>query len=242
MSIPVNSSLPRATYGGVFNVGFLEASFNVSCNENFIGDDCGKCTPGFMGELCELVDECFGVVCEQNQNCINTNSSYVCECIPGFTGPNCMMDIDDCEGITCGNSGQCFDGQNSFTCECLPSFTGDLCENTVNGYELVVTIESFSNPSHQCAACAALNIDCCDDGCDVGLCDTYLYFCLRPFGSAGTNSTSTMQGECPSRSVRSRTFFNTDVIIFSELESDVTNPTVFRNITNVSTWESVERV
>ena len=43
------------------------------------------------------VDECSeGTPCDQNARCLNTNGSFVCACMPGFTG-----DGTNCTGNSC---------------------------------------------------------------------------------------------------------------------------------------------
>ena len=58
--------------------------------------------------------------------------SYWCECVPGYTGPNCEVDVDDCASMPCVNGGTCVDGVNEFTCECADGFAGDLCDLNID--------------------------------------------------------------------------------------------------------------
>ena len=48
--------------------------------------------------------------------------TYTCQCVVGYTGSTCEVDIDDCESTTCPSSSMCVDGVNTFECICLPGF------------------------------------------------------------------------------------------------------------------------
>ena len=49
-------------------------------------------------------DPCANIVCDQG-TCIEG----LCECLPGYEGELCEINIDDCAGNPCGN-GECLDG------------------------------------------------------------------------------------------------------------------------------------
>lgn len=50
---------------------------------------------------------------------------YYCTCEPGWTGPECSIDVDECSSDPCRNGGICIDQQNSYYCQCLPGYTGN---------------------------------------------------------------------------------------------------------------------
>ena len=41
-------------------------------------------------------------------------NGYVCECLSGWTGPDCETSVDDCVGVTCANGGRCEDMHNNY--------------------------------------------------------------------------------------------------------------------------------
>ena len=53
------------------------------------------------------IDDCMGVNCGANRQCVDGINSFTCDCDPGFTGAMCDVNIDKCLGQTCGGNGQC---------------------------------------------------------------------------------------------------------------------------------------
>ncbi|XP_078660964.1 uncharacterized protein LOC144905260 [Branchiostoma floridae x Branchiostoma belcheri] len=59
--------------------------------------------------------------------CFNGAYSF-CDCLNGYEGDLCNIDIDDCSSNPCQNGGVCSDGVNSYTCSCPAGFGGDNCQ------------------------------------------------------------------------------------------------------------------
>lgn len=55
-------------------------------------------------------------------------SDFLCECVPGYTGEACSIDIDECVDVECPGNSTCVDAVNAFICVCNPGFecTGEL--------------------------------------------------------------------------------------------------------------------
>ena len=51
--------------------------------------DC-MCDPGYTGEVCQTnIDDCVGVNCSGNGECMDGVNTFTCECRPGFIGLLC---------------------------------------------------------------------------------------------------------------------------------------------------------
>lgn len=98
----------------------------------------GETTPrhNYTGEYGFItMDLSITVHCAQN-----FEGSDCAQCVPGFTGTNCDVDIDDCVGVMqCNGNGVCVDGINSFSCDCEPGFVGEYC-GKCNSYCMYVIL------------------------------------------------------------------------------------------------------
>jgi len=57
--------------------------------------------------------------CEQGGSCVNTQGSFRCDCLVGFTGERCEININECQSSPCVNDGTCLDDIGEFRCVCL---------------------------------------------------------------------------------------------------------------------------
>ncbi len=51
------------------------------------------CSPGFIGDRCENVDECALDPCTNGGTCNDGNNAYICTCPSSFTGDQCEVPI-----------------------------------------------------------------------------------------------------------------------------------------------------
>lgn len=58
--------------------------------------------------------------CEHGGKCINTQGSFQCNCLPGYTGPRCEIDVNECLSNPCQNDATCLDQIGEFVCICMP--------------------------------------------------------------------------------------------------------------------------
>ncbi|XP_041959400.1 LOW QUALITY PROTEIN: protein jagged-1a [Alosa sapidissima] len=104
-------------------------------------------------------NECEGDPCVNANSCRNLIGGYYCECLPGWTGLNCDINVNDCHG-QCLNGGTCKDLVNGYRCACASGYAGDHCEKDVN----------------ECASAPCLNGGSCQDEVNGFQC-----LCLKGF-------------------------------------------------------------
>ncbi|XP_071506100.1 uncharacterized protein [Diadema antillarum] len=100
----------------------------------------GECdrNPRWMLANCHLSckvcldDECRSSPCLNGGSCIDGNSSYTCQCPPGYTGINCETDVDECSSAPCQHDGTCIDLINGFSCNCTERYEGAMCQDVVD--------------------------------------------------------------------------------------------------------------
>lgn len=124
----------------------------VRCTNLSPGFSCEPCPPGFKGhyaegifmasvsdrtfqrQRCEDINECRDrtTSCGPNTKCVNTEGSYECPCLSGFTRSNtstgCVPIPGICaDGITvCDKNAICrYLGGNRYGCKCKVGFAGD---------------------------------------------------------------------------------------------------------------------
>lgn len=56
--------------------------------------------------------------CRNKGICRVITDDYKCDCMPGWTGRNCEIDVNECAESPCKNGGICINGLNNYTCRC----------------------------------------------------------------------------------------------------------------------------
>ncbi|XP_074059756.1 adhesion G protein-coupled receptor E5 isoform X2 [Macrotis lagotis] len=119
---------------------------HCSCDNGFASTS-GKKYFNDILENCDDVNECAGpngISCGQNADCANTEGSYHCTCISGYTLPsgektfpnktmNNCQDVDECSGpkaISCGLNALCVNTFGSYHCKCSPGYALSSGEET----------------------------------------------------------------------------------------------------------------
>jgi len=89
-----------------------------------------NCTDGYMGETCQVVDQCFAQPCMNNATCANVEtSSYECNCTTPYTGVNCSNKIA-CHTNPCLNGGVCMKLTDiEYECKCDQGYQGLHCQD-----------------------------------------------------------------------------------------------------------------
>lgn len=91
------------------------------------------CLEGYLGVRCDDdIDECAATtdICNSTSaNCINTQGSYICQCLTGYQKQldGSCKDIDECDSSVCDH--KCNNTMGSYICSCYPGFRseGDNC-------------------------------------------------------------------------------------------------------------------
>uniref|UniRef100_A0A674AJS6 Sushi, von Willebrand factor type A, EGF and pentraxin domain-containing protein 1 n=1 Tax=Salmo trutta TaxID=8032 RepID=A0A674AJS6_SALTR len=115
--------------------------------------DCRFSVPGSQ---CEAeVNECSSSPCLNEGVCVDEVNQFTCSCADGFTGGVplplyqapwalqcqcvegyrgrlCQVDVDECQANPCINGATCVDGPGSYTCRCPPGFNGTRCETEMS--------------------------------------------------------------------------------------------------------------
>ncbi|KAK0416184.1 hypothetical protein QR680_012332 [Steinernema hermaphroditum] len=125
-----------------------DCAANADCVDQAAGYTC-QCRSGFadvsppgtVGRICrKRVNECqnpekFGVNCDANAVCVDTDENYACRCRPGFAdisaqfnllpGRRCVEAVNECLDKNlndCSENAICEDAKEGYTCTCRKGF------------------------------------------------------------------------------------------------------------------------
>ncbi|CAI5455806.1 unnamed protein product [Caenorhabditis angaria] len=82
-----------------------------------------------VGTGCLSSNQC-GIysTCLNGATCVDAWNKRKCQCLPGFGGDNCEININECQFMDCGKHGYCSDSINRAKCVCDQGFSGDYCQ------------------------------------------------------------------------------------------------------------------
>ena len=103
-----------------------------------------------LGVECdEAFDLCHDTPCQNNATCISSPTHYECQCIEGYHGNHCELELNPCSPDPCLNDAKCrvaFGEAGGYECNCTAGFSGLNCSQNIN--------ECHSNPCRNGATCS----------------------------------------------------------------------------------------
>jgi hypothetical protein len=64
--------------------------------------------------------------------CIDQVQAFACDCLIGFTGTRCYVNVEECASVPC-REGACTDGVDAYSCDCQGTgFGGENCDVDVD--------------------------------------------------------------------------------------------------------------
>uniref|UniRef100_UPI00398F0D26 protein crumbs homolog 1-like n=1 Tax=Pristiophorus japonicus TaxID=55135 RepID=UPI00398F0D26 len=152
--ITVNGNTNFTSTVAAGNLNFLRDNVNITLSNNFTG--ClgvvklgGIYLPYFNQNVftpneqfvivsslpvqigCFGTEVCSSNPCQNNGTCEDLFDLFQCNCIAGWEGTRCELNIDDCMSGLCVH-GNCSDLVEGYECNCEQGYTGMNCENDIN--------------------------------------------------------------------------------------------------------------
>jgi len=79
----------------------------------------------------DILSHCSRSPCLNQGTCLENHETRVCECLTGYNGTNCELNIDECQPNPCVN-GSCEDLIGDYKCHCTLGFEGKNCETNID--------------------------------------------------------------------------------------------------------------
>lgn len=112
------------------------------CSRAGPGQASCACKLGFTGDgfRCSDINYCNPDPCHPGNSIVGCQDgfggwkNYSCSCRPGWSPPDCDVEINECRPSPCNISGTeyCEDLINDFKCNCKPGFSGRLCDTNID--------------------------------------------------------------------------------------------------------------
>lgn len=160
---------------GANDAGVLPPPSGVSCEPGYTGSGCVECAAGYHRHrgACVRDQNCGPGACPERATCSVTDGRVQCECLPGYTGPDCR----DCPPGYVKVDGQCYPAQacepgicptrascaivNGFArCTCNEGWEGELCDRCTPNVRVDFEVEGgFPEDSNTCFSRGSYAID-----------------------------------------------------------------------------------
>ncbi|KAK6051948.1 EGF-like domain protein, partial [Cooperia oncophora] len=109
---------------------------------------------------CEERNPCPPEYCNHGGKCSQNGSDFVCNCPPGFYGPQCEHDVNECDLSPCA-FGKCVNTMGSYRCECDEGFIGRDCQIYRSGLECSMAGPNICRNGGVCVADEINNTNTC---------------------------------------------------------------------------------
>ncbi|KAJ8376185.1 hypothetical protein SKAU_G00067650 [Synaphobranchus kaupii] len=127
--------------------------YSCLCPENYTGPHCTVEVEEVPWYIIKHVRPKLPVsICgneQKNYTCFNggncSETSMMCDCMSGFTGHRCELELDECQSNPCQNGGYCRNMVDRFQCVCDMSFAGEVCQVDVSDIYFYMSMLLWQN-------------------------------------------------------------------------------------------------
>ena len=123
---------------GSFCVPYADGTVYACCddaNDDPLNANQCRCPAGFTNgnadHTCShAIDFCAARPCHGDSTCVNTATSYTCNCEAGFSGRLCDQEYNECDSSPCNavsGGSTCTDEIDAYSCTCESGWNGENC-------------------------------------------------------------------------------------------------------------------